>query len=213
MLQVRTVLCVVAVAVYFGVGTSVEALGQSTGKIDVPTVGRLLEITQVDVFAKHNWTAKDISVLGFYLDMNRVDADENAHKRGLLLECLNYCDVCDKQNVLCSGIMLHFGSDDRVEEIYISKADDESSARLRRASITQRFKGQTYVFFHRYSSNLRLKLFGRESGHEGDDPATRSTTFLYPGMGIKIYLSLSGNKRITEDEADLGVSFVHPTKP
>lgn len=60
MLQVRTIVRVLAVAAYFWVGTSVEALGQSTGEHDVPTTGRLLEITKVDVFAKHNWTAKDI---------------------------------------------------------------------------------------------------------------------------------------------------------
>jgi hypothetical protein len=215
MFPLRMVLCVVAVAAYFWLETSVEALAQSADKHDVSAVGRPLELTQVDVFAKQNWTAKDISVLGFYLDMNKVDAVENAHKHGLLLDCVRRnCDVCEKQNgVLCHGITLHLGPDDRVEEIYISKPLDESSAKLRRASVTQQFKGQTYIFFHRYSTNQRLKLFGRESGHEGDNPAVRSTTYLYPGIGIKIYLSLSGNMLITENEADLEVSFVHPTKP
>ena len=203
MLLLRTILSVVAIATYFCVGTSTVA------------VASRLEITQVDVFTKHNWTAEDISVLGFYVDMPKVDAAENAHRRGLLLECMTfYCDVCEKQNfVLCNGIRLHLGSNERVEEIYVYKPLEEASPKLRRASVIQQFKGQTYIFFHRYSSYLRLKLFGRESGHEGDDPATRSTTYLYPRVGIKVYLSLSGNKRITEDEADLGVSFVHPTKP
>src|SRR6266446_3682807 len=209
MLRLCAIFLIVAMATFCCTETA-PASSQATGGHGSPKVGRLLEITQVDVFAKGNWTAEDVSALGFYLGMSKVDAIENARRQSLRLNCLNYCDVCDQQNILCRGIGLHFGSDDRVEEMFIMRPLQEASPGLRRASVTQQLKGQTYVFFHEYSSELRLKLFGRESGHEGDDPVVRSTTYLYPRMGIKIYLSLSGDKRVTESEADLEVSFVHP---
>jgi hypothetical protein len=59
---------------------------------------------------------------------------------------------------------------------------------------------------------LRLKLFGNEFGREGEDARTRSTVYLYPRLGIKIYVSLSGNRRVPESEAGLMVYFVRPTK-
>jgi hypothetical protein len=213
MIAIRAILGIVTMAPLFCAGPLAASSSQAAGKNESPKAGHLLEITQVDVFAKHNWTAEDISVLGFYLGMSRVDAIEGARKQSLGLNCADYCDVCDQQNVLCSGIGLHFGSDDRVEEIVIMRPLQEASPDLRRASVTQQAKGQTYIFFHEYSSDLRLKLFGRESGHEGGDPVVRSATYLYPRMGIKIHLSLSGNKRITESEADLEVSFGHPKNP
>ena len=80
------------------------------------------------------------------------------------------------------------------------------------ASATRQFKGQTYLFFHKYSNDLRLKLFGSEFGREGEDVRTRSTIYLYPQLGMKIYVSLSGNGRVPESEADLMVYFVRPKK-
>jgi hypothetical protein len=213
MKQLRTVFSVVAIAIFFGVGTYRADSGQVTERRGSENALHLLEITKADVFAKHNWTAEEISVLGFYLGMSKTDAVENARKQDLRLRCLNYCDVCDNQNILCNGIGLGFGSDERIEGIYVMKPLEEAPPDLRRFSVTQQFKGQTYVFFHRYSTDLRLKLFGRESGHEGDGPRVRSTTYLYPSIGLKIYLSLSGNTRITERDADLDVYFAHPKKP
>jgi hypothetical protein len=210
-MRIRTRHSVVAIAILFSV--SVWGAAQVTGNHETRKAGRPLEITQVDVFAQNNWTADDISVLGFHLGMNRVDAVENARKQDFGLRCLDYCAVCDRQNVLCNGIGLRFGSDDRVEKLFIMKDTPDESSEVRKASVIQQFKGQTYVFFHHYSTKLRLQLLGQESGHEGDDPRVRSTTYLYPRIGLKIYLSLTGNKRITERDSDLEVDFEHPTKP
>jgi hypothetical protein len=220
--QIRAILGVLTIATLFGAGTSVVASGQAAGKHETPKAERPLELTQVDVFAKQNWTAEDISILGFYLGMSRTEALDNSRRRGLNLiastaadsaPCaVSECDLCYEKH-LCNGIGLHFGSDDRVEGIYVSRPPQEASPELRRASVTQQCKGQTYLFFQRYSNDLRLKLFGPESGHEGDNPAVRSTTYVYPRMGIKIFVSLSGNKRVTESEADLEVYFVQPKGP
>src|SRR5437660_643562 len=222
MLQIRAIVTLLTIVTFSYLVHPAAALAQSSGMHTTPGARKQLELTQVDVFATRNWNSEDIRVLDFHLGMSRADALENARKRNLNLiastrgdsaPCsVSECVVCDQQNILCDGIELHFGNDDHVEGIDIMRPLQEAPQDLRRASVTQQFKGQTYLFFHSYSNAVRLKLFGPESGHEGADPSTRTTKYVYPRLGMEVYVSVSAHKRVLESKADLTVYFVYPKK-
>ncbi|HLZ14195.1 MAG TPA: hypothetical protein VKP58_16555 [Candidatus Acidoferrum sp.] len=192
---------------------STAALAQ--GQVGVSRVQAVspsgLELTSVDAFANRNWNAKDVRVLGFFLGMSQADADNTAAKQSLALNCLRWCGVCDKGNVLCSGIDLHFDTDGHVDAIAVGRPLEEASQALRKFSVTQKFRGKTYIFFHKYSNALRLELFGPESGRKED--TVRARTYLYPLRGIEIYVNLSTDKNAQENEADLSVTFTLPKQP
>jgi|SRR5882672_1558366 len=171
-----------------------------------------LELTSVDAFANRNWNAEDVRVRGFFLGMSKVDADKVAAKQGLALNCLRWCGVCDSENVLCNGIDLRFDTDGLVDAIAVGRPLEEASQALQRFSVTQKFKGQTFVFFHKYSNTLRLKLFGLESSRK-EDKVGRTTTYFYPDRGIEIFVFLSTDKNAEESEAELSVTFTQPKKP
>ena len=220
MQQIRTILGLATIAIFLCAGNSVAAPGQASVKHDVPKAGKQLELTEMDVFATQDWSAEKISVLGFHLGMNRSEAIENARKRGLNLiasirgdsaPCsVSACSVCDQQNILCDGIGLDFGNDDLVERINIGRPILGSPQDLRKASIIQQFKGQTYAFFHGYSNELRLKLFGPDSGREED--RSMWMKYFYPRLGIEVNIDLSSKKRVPENKENLSIDFVHPKK-
>lgn len=170
------------------------------------------ELTEVDAFASRDWNAQDIRILGFFLGMTKAKADETARKQDLLLNCLNWCGVCNKQKTLCSGIGLHFDNDGHIDAISVGRPLQEASPALRKFSVTQRFKGKTHLFFHNYSNTLRIKLFGPESDRN-EDKAMRTTTYFYPQRGVEIHVDLSPNKNIHENDADLDITFKRPKKP
>lgn len=171
-----------------------------------------IELTDVDAFANRNWNAEDIRVLGFFLGMGKSEADETAHKQYLILNCLNWCGVCNKEKTLCNGIGLHFDSNGHIDAITVGRPLQEASPALRRFSVTQRFKGKTYLFFHHYSNALRVRLFGLESDRK-EDTTVREITYFYAQLGLEISVNLSPNKSIQENEADLDVTFTRPKKP
>jgi hypothetical protein len=218
MQQIRATLGLATITILLCSGNSVAAPSQVSVTHDVPKSGKQLEFTEVDVFATQKWSAEDISVIGFHLGMNRADAVENARKRSLNLiasirgdsaPCsVSNCTVCDQQNVLCDGIGVDFGKDNRIERIYIGPPLLGSPQDLRRASVTQQFKGQTYLFFHSYSNALRLKLFGPESSRQED--RSMWMKYSYPRLGMEVDVDLSSKKRIPENKAGLSVDFVHP---
>lgn len=158
---------------------------------------RNLEMTEVDVFGSSDWTSKNVRILGFRLGMTKADANENVHRLHLGLRCVDYCDVCNSENTLCNGIGLRFGSDQRVQKMFVVQPLTEAPERLKRFSVTQKFKGQTYAIFHAYSDALRIKLFGQES-HREEDAATRTTTYSYPKLGVDLRASLPQNQDAPE---------------
>lgn len=193
-------------------GIAVAQGGQVSGEVKASNPRRALEMTEVDVFAASNWVSDDVTILGFRLGMSRLDAKENARKQGLVLDCADYCDVCNRQNTLCKGVGLRFGQDDHVQSIFVVRPIAEASKTLRKFSVTQQFKGQTYQLFHNYSNPLRLKLFGSESRRE-EDSVRGIVKYFYPTRGVDLDVNLSPNKNVPESEADLIISFVRPEKP
>jgi len=173
-----------------------------------------LEMTREDVFAARNWTSDEITVLDFHLGMNRAEAIKNARKRELELFCVRFtsCDVCDNTDTLCDGINLHLGSHDQIDSINVFRPLTDAPEDLRKFSVIQQFKGQTYVLFHSYSNVLRLKLLGPESSRQ-DDRFMRTTKYFYPLRGIQLYVSLSHNKQVQESDADFSVTFDLPKTP
>jgi hypothetical protein len=209
MQQIATILRAISVFALCAL-TSIALRGQA--KDSAASGGGVLELTETDVLANHDWTSEAIRVLGFHLGMSRAGAVENAHKRNLNLNCLRNCDVCDQQNVLCNGISLRFGGDGNVDAIYVMRPLAESPEDLRKFSVTGEFKGQTYSLFHRYSDALRLKLLGAEVG-KVEDRETRTTTYYYPRFGLTVYVDRSANPKVTNSQADLTLSFFRPNSP
>ena len=189
---------------------SVGLMGQAN---DSATSNRpALELTEVDALAKRDWTSEGVRILGFHLGMSRAEAMENARNRKLQLNCLRNCDICDQQNVLCTGITLRFASDDLVDAIYVMRPLAEAPEDLRKFSVTGQFKGQTFALFHRYSDALRLKLLGPTAG-KAEDRAMRTTKYYYPGHGLTVYVNRSANPKVSESHADLTLSFFRPNSP
>ena len=214
MQQIVMVFAVLTSFIVTTVGTTAE--GNQAG---AKTPSRRWELTQVDVMARRNWKSEEISVLGLRLGMSRTEAIEIAqkHKLDLIAATLadmapcavSKCELCHKD--ICTGVGLQFASDDRVEAIHVMRPLREASPDIRKASITKQFKGQTYLFFHSYSDELRLKLFGEETS-KVETTSDRSTKYVYPNLGVELYVSLSGNKRIPESAADLIINFIPHAK-
>lgn len=192
-------------------GISAAAWAQEAGRTKAASPIHRLEMTEVDVFAKSDWTSEDITILGFGVGMSRLDAKEKAQKQGLILDCVDYCDVCNRSKTLCKGIGLYFDKDDHVRSVFVVRPIIEASPTLRKFSVTQQLKGKTYQFFHEYSNELRLKLFGSEARRE-DETSWGVTKFFYPMRGMDVDVNLSPNKSVPENEADLIVTFTHPEK-
>lgn len=207
----RIVARIVSTIAVFACAVSVASWGQAGSDAQVSKQKHVLEMTRVDLFSEANWTSEEIKILGFHLGMSRADAEENARSHGLTLRCLKYCDVCDTKDVLCKGMGFHFGADDSVESIYVFRPLQEASQKLRKFSVTQEFKGQTFRIFHSYSDDLRLRLFGRESRRE-EEPVTRTTKYFYSKRGVELEVAFSPNKTVSETEADLTITFARGQK-
>ncbi len=216
MQQMRTIFGVLTITTLFlfetcaGTRNQVNEVHKSS-----KTRGTRLELTEVDVLARHDWSSEDVAVLGFHLGMKRAEAMENARERKLTLMAtthqdtspcsVSHCDVCDEK-VICNGIGLEFDSGESVDAINIVRTEPDFSSEVRNASIVRHFKGRTYSFFHNYSNELRLKLLGSESKREEN----ASVKYLYPKFGVQVYVSHSPNRGVPEGSAGLTVSFVHP---
>jgi hypothetical protein len=190
-------------------GMSARGSVQADGRVKGPNRTHKLEMTEIDVFAKSDWNSEDVTILGFGLGMSRHDAGEKARKQGLILDCVDYCDVCNGQKTLCKGIGLYFDKDNHVRSIFVVRPIAEASTTLRKFSVTEQFKGKTYQIFHQYSNALRLKLFGSEARRE-DDNSRGITKYFYPTQGLDVDVNLSPNKSVPENEADLIITFTHP---
>jgi hypothetical protein len=210
MLHIRIVLMVATTTILF-CGISGGGSVQADGRIERPNRTRKLEMTEIDVFAKSNWNSEDVTILGFGLGMSRHDAEEKARKQGLMLDCVDYCDVCNGQKTLCKGIGLYFDKDNYVRSIFVVRPIAEASTTLRKFSVTEQFKGKAYQIFHQYSNALRLKLFGSEARRE-DDNSRGITKYFYPAQGLDVDVNLSLNKSVLENEADLIITFTYPDK-
>lgn len=134
-----------------------------------------IELTETDLFETKNWDSSQVDVVGFHLGMTRQEAKINARRNGfkLLIPDLRgsatcsgeKCEVCDA-NVICPGIMLDFSGDDHVIGVEILKIPDYGAEVVKKAAITNRFKGKTRLLFDRYSNHLRLELLGKEGSQE-----------------------------------------------
>jgi hypothetical protein len=204
--------------IVFAVMQPFSALSVSKNTLHSP---KRVELTQNDLFETKNWDSSLVDVLGFHLGMTRQGANVNARAQDLKLVIPDLrgsatcsgekCEVCDA-NVVCPGIMLDFSSDDRVIGVEVSKIPEDGAEVVRKAAVTNRFKGKTRLLFSRYSNNLRLELLGKEASRESPSDKNplyqRMVTYKYPRLGIKIFVS--PNQHGPEWTADLVVSFVPP---
>ena len=183
-----------------------------------------IEITEKDLFASPNWDGNNVDVLGFRLAMTRPEANANAKRHNLLLvdpdlrnlaECSkNECEVCNSRSI-CPGITLAFGAEDEINRIDITRIPSDAATAVKKVAVDRQFKGDTYLFFHQYSNDLRLRLFGPEGSREvlsKKNPSYQGKVrYEYPLRGLTIFVS--ANPHGPERTSDLVISFVPPEKP
>lgn len=179
-----------------------------------------IELTKRDLFEFKHWDSTRIDVLGFHLGMTRHEANLNASRNGFRLAIFDLrgsetcsgdkCEVCDAKAV-CPGIVLDFAGE-QVVGLRIIRIAEYADPEVRRAAITNRFKGQTKLLFDNYSNGLRMKLFGTEDRREGPsdkNPLSQSdVTYKYLSLGVNVFVE--PNPHGPESTSDLTIAFVAP---
>lgn len=154
---------------------------------------KVLEFTEVDVFANPTWTSTKVSVAGIRLGMTYEEANRQADLHSYQLTALVPpwdqpckapfdCDLTDKGKIV--GGELHFGDDRRVASIRIQRMRNGRSSSDPR-SLQRQLKGETYQFFNNYSDNLRIRLFG-VSPRLSLPLTGGADSYYYPRRGLKI---------------------------
>jgi hypothetical protein len=175
-----------------------------------------LEITKNDIFANSAWNSTQIEIMGFYLGMSSHDATLHARKLGTSLiapEMRNYeecthglCELCYPQYI-CPGVALHFGNEDKVVGITVTRTPEYALPSVRRAAITRKLKGETYELFNNYSNNLRKKLIGIEDSREA---LPMWIMYKYNSRGL--IMRVGATSSLPEKEFDMSIEFIPPTQ-
>lgn len=181
------------------------------------SASRIIEITRTDLFLYHNWDSTKVSVLGLRLGMTREEASEQLRYYKFHLEDADpgpqkicrqaMCDVHNSLGVY-SAIVVFFDPSNHVVEILIERIPADAGVSVRKAAITNRFKGSTYSLFNNYSTALRKSLLGVESAVDSDPTYPDIKSYKYERLGVK--LTITANSYGVEKESDLSVAFMSP---
>lgn len=187
-----------------------------------------IEMTEADLFGRRIWNSRQVSIMGFYLGMPRVQAFRNARQNGFALfandpttsaKCEgSKCVVCDPKGSICPGLSLDFDRNNRIYKMAVDRIPEDASEVVQASAITRHFKGRTYQFFYHYSEALRLQVLGPGvlvESHTSRPPppriSLRDETYSYPERGLKVYASLVvGLAGKPDEDIDLTVSFSFP---
>jgi len=177
----------------------------------------VIEITATDLFLDHNWNSTKVSVLGIRLGMTREEALEQLRYYKFHLEdsdpgpqkiCRQaMCDVHNSLGVY-SAMVVFFDPSNHVVEIHVERIPADAGVSVRKAAITNRFKGSTYSLFNNYSTALRKRLLGLESAVDSDPTYPDIKSYKYERLGVK--LTITANRYGGEKESDLSVAFMSP---
>ena len=176
------------------------------------------EITMIDLFENKDWNSTNVEIMGFYLGMSLHDATLHAQELGVSLinpdlrnfqQCSHgICELCYSNHV-CPGVTFDFGKGDNVLSIEITRIPEDASPSVRKAAITQKFKGNTYELFNNYSNNLRHKLLGEENSRESVQRDPRFIKYKYDHRGV--ILMIVTDPFVSEKEFDLSLKFISTT--
>jgi len=187
---------------------------------------RTLELTEVDPFSAADWDSSEAEIWGLHLGMSREAATLTVEKRGLRLlqSGLHYeslpcfdSDVCGVSYSVNNdvGPAVRFGKKGEVTEITVNSVPDYAHPSVRKVAVAGAFKGQMFEFFNGgYSNDMRLKLFGRESGVQslrgqwGDK--AKDTRYIYAVRGVSITVS---PRSIADPQPELVSMSLFPHSP
>jgi len=186
--------------------------------------GKIIELTQVDLFSLPDWKSKSVAVNGIVLGMTKSQTTQILQSRGfILLTNTNSVDPCRQEGDFCHvnkvdgpwiGVDLFFDHD-RLAKITMMFPDDAVPA-VQKVNVTHQFKGLTYKFFRHYSDGLRNQIFGPAEGKERPYDSIPGSTFKYveydyPSARVIVLITI--DKRDNPPQPfDIELDFVAPRK-
>lgn len=164
--------------------------------ISVNAGQRVIELTESSLPPLGQWTSAQLAVFGFELGMTRAEVFSTAQRQELRFKdnsdlrkatCEDdWCDLVNRQGWY-KGVDVHFDQHGKVDRIRIS-VNTAGDADVLKGVVARSLRGGLGELFQHYSSELRLRLFGRE-----DEQKVRKNLraiyrdYTYRHLGIELH--------------------------